>query len=127
VVDQSQDQRFILENPNIDTSRLVVYVKGINDSGVGREYFKVDNILRLNKNSEIYLIQEVQDERYELLFGDGYFGKELENNSVITAKYIVTDGERGNGAANFDFQGNFVDASNIRVIPSGTIPIHTIE
>ena len=127
VVDQSQDQRFILENPNIDTSRLVVYVKGINDSGVGREYFKVDNILRLNKNSEIYLIQEVQDERYELLFGDGYFGKELENNSVITAKYIVTDGERGNGAANFDFQGNFVDASNIRVIPSGTITINTIE
>jgi hypothetical protein len=73
------------------------------------------------------LIQEVQDERYELLFGDGYFGKELENNSVITAKYIVTDGERGNGAANFDFQGNFVDASNIRVIPSGTITINTIE
>ena len=127
VVDQSQDQRFILENPNIDTSRLVVYVKGINDSGVGREYFKVDNILRLNKNSEIYLIQEVQDERYELLFGDNYFGKKLENNSVITAKYIVTDGERGNGAANFDFQGNFVDASNIRVIPSGPITINTIE
>jgi hypothetical protein len=102
-------------------------VKGINDSGVGREYFKVDNILRLNKNSEIYLIQEVQDERYELLFGDNYFGKKLENNSVITAKYIVTDGERGNGAANFDFQGNFVDASNIRVIPSGPITINTIE
>ena len=127
VVDKSQDQRFILDNPNIDTSRLVVYVKGINDSGLGREYFKVDNILRLNKNSEIYLIQEVQDERYELLFGDGYFGKELENNAVVTAKYIVTDGERGNGAANFDFQGNFVDASNIRVIPSGTITINTIE
>jgi len=125
-VDQSQDQRFILENPNIDTATLVVYVKGINDSGLGREYYKVDNILRINKNSEIYLIQEVQDEKYELLFGDGYFGKKLENNSVITAKYIVTDGERGNGAANFDFQGNFVDASNIRVIPSGSITVNTI-
>lgn len=126
-VDNSQDQRFILENPNIDISRLVVYVKGINDSGVGREYYKVDNILRLDKNSEIYLVQEVQDEKYELLFGDGYFGKKLDNNSVITAKYIVTDGERGNGASAFDFQGNFVDASNIRVIPSGSITINTIE
>jgi hypothetical protein len=126
-VDNSQDQRFILENPNIDISRLVVYVKGINDSGVGREYYKVDNILRLDKNSEIYLVQEVQDEKYELLFGDGYFGKKLDNNSVITAKYIVTDGERGNGATVFDFQGNFVDASNIRVIPSGSITINTIE
>jgi len=126
-VDQSQDQRFILENPNIDTSTLVVYVKGINDSGLGREYYKVDNILRINKNSEIYLIQEVQDEKYELLFGDGYFGKKLENNAVITAKYIITDGERGNGASNFDFQGNFVDASNIRVIPSGPITVNTIN
>jgi len=127
VVDQSQDQRFILENPNIDTSRIVVYVKGINDSGLGREYFKVDNILNINKNSEIYLIQEVQDEKYELLFGDGYFGKKLENNSIITVRYIVTDGEEGNGPTNFAFQGNFVDASNIRVIPNGRITINTIE
>jgi len=126
-VDNSQDQRFILDNPNIDIANLVVYVKGINDTGIGREYYKVDNILRLDKNSEIYLVQEVQDEKYELLFGDGYFGKKLDNNSVITAKYIVTDGERGNGASVFDFQGNFVDASNIRVIPSGTITINTIE
>jgi hypothetical protein len=127
IVNNSQDQRFILENSNIDISRLVVYVKGVNDSGVGREYYKVDNILKLDKNSEIYLTQEVQDEKYELLFGDGYFGKKLENNSIITAKYIVTDGERGNGASTFDFQGNFVDASNIRVIPSGSITINTIE
>jgi len=127
-VDTSQDQRFILDNPNIDTANLVVYVKGFGDSGVGREYYRVDNILQLNKNSEIYLIQEVQDEKYELLFGDGYFGKKLENNSVITAKYIVTDGERGNGASRFDFQGNFVDSSNVRVlIQSGSVVVNTIE
>jgi hypothetical protein len=126
-IDKSTDQRFILENPNIDAETIVVYVKGVNDSGLGREYFKVDNILKLDKNSEIYFIQEVQDEKYELLFGDGYFGKELENNSVITVKYIVTDGERGNGPSNFDFQGNFVDASNIRVTPSGSITINTIQ
>jgi len=106
---------------------MVVYVKGVNDTGLGREYFQVDNILNLNKNSEIYLIQEVQDERYELLFGDGYFGRKLENQSIITVKYIVTDGETGNGAASFDFQGNFVDSSNVRVIPSGPITVNTIQ
>jgi hypothetical protein len=127
-VDTSQDQRFILDNPNIDTANLVVYIRGFGDSGVGREYYRVDNILQLNKNSEIYLIQEVQDEKYELLFGDGYFGKKLENNSVITAKYIVTDGERGNGASRFDFQGNFVDSSNVRVlVQSGSVVVNTIE
>jgi len=126
-VNTSQDQRFILDNPNIDTSTMVVYVKGINDTGLGREYTKVDNILRLSKTSEIYLIQEVQDERYEILFGDGFFGKKLENNSVITVKYIITDGQTGNGATSFDFQGNFVDSSNVRVTPSGTVTVNTIQ
>jgi len=127
LVNSSVDQRFILDNPNIDASTIVTYVRGINDTGLGREYHRVDNILNLNKNSEIYLIQEVQDERYELLFGDGYFGKELENNSVVTVKYVVTDGEAGNGPAAFDFQGNFVDESNIRVIPSASVPVTTVQ
>ena len=127
LVNTSTDQRFIIDNPNIDAATIRVYIKGINDSGLGREYHKVDNILNLNKNSEIYLIQEVQDERYELLFGDGYFGRELENNAVITVRYIVTDGEAGNGPSSFDFQGNFVDESDVRLIPSATVPITTIQ
>ena len=52
----------------------------------------VDNILNIDKNSEIFLAQEVQDEKYEILFGDGLFGRKLENGSNITARYIVTDG-----------------------------------
>jgi len=73
------------------------------------------------------LIQEVQDEKYELLFGDGYFGKKLENNAIVTARYIVTEGTEGNGPTNFAFQGSFVDASNLRVIPSRRITINTID
>ena len=61
IVDGSLDQRFILNNSFIDTSTISVYVKGINDSGVGVEYFSVDNILEVNSNSKIYLLQEVQD------------------------------------------------------------------
>ena len=127
LVDTSIDQRFVLDNPNIDTSTITVYVKGINDTGLGREYSKIDNILNIDKNSEIFLIQEVQDERYELLFGDGYFGKELENNAVITVRYIITDGESGNGPSVFDFQGNFLDQSNVRVIPTASVPVTTIQ
>ena len=127
LVDTSIDQRFVLDNPNIDTSTITVYVKGINDTGLGREYSKIDNILNIDKNSEVFLIQEVQDERYELLFGDGYFGKELENNAVITVRYIITDGESGNGPSVFDFQGNFLDQSNIRVIPTASVPVTTIQ
>ena len=127
LVNTAQDQRFLLDNPNIDTSTIRVFVKGINDTGLGREYKMVDNILNIDKNSEIFLIQEVQEERYELLFGDGYFGKKLENNAVVTVRYIVTDGESGNGPSIFDFQGNFVDEGSIRVIPSGSVPVTTVQ
>jgi hypothetical protein len=112
VVDGSLDQRFILNNSFIDTSTISVYVKGINDSGLGIEYSSVDNILEVNSTSRIYLLQEVQDEKYELLFGDGLIGQKLENNAVITVNYIVTDGEDGNGAASFSFSGSIRNANN---------------
>ena len=124
VVDGSLDQRFVLDNPNIDTSTISVYVKGINDSGLGSEYSLVENILSIDSTSEIYLIQEVQDEKYELLFGDGRFGKKLENNSVITVHYIVTNGKEGNGCANFSFQGNLRSPSDVPV-SLGTVSVTT--
>jgi hypothetical protein len=127
VVDGSLDQRFVLDNSFIDTSTIVVKVKGLSDSGEGREYSRVDNILNINKNSEIYLIQEVQDEKYELLFGDGYFGKKLENGTIITVSYIITDGEDGNGAANFSFSGRFLDSLSNTVIPTNTISVTTVN
>jgi hypothetical protein len=124
VVDGSLDQRFLLDNPNIDTSTISVYIKGINDSGLGIEYSLVENILNIDSKSEIYLIQEVQDEKYELLFGDGKFGKKLENNAVITVHYIVTNGKDGNGCSNFSFQGNLRSSSD-QPISLGTVSVTT--
>ena len=126
VVDGSLDQRFILQNPFIDTSTIVVKVKGASDSGEGREYELAQNILNLNKTSEIYLLQEVQDEKYELLFGDGYFGKKLENGAIITVSYIVTDGTEGNGAKNFAYSGRVVDNLSNIIVPSADVSISTI-
>jgi len=111
-VDGSLDQRFLLDNPFIDIQTIVVKVKFDGESGTGREYSLVDNIIGVDSDSEIYLIQEVQDEKYELLFGDGIFGKKLENGTEITVTYIVTDGELGNGAENFSFAGTFINSLN---------------
>ena len=111
-VDGSLDQRFLLDNPFIDIQTIVVKVKFDGESGTGREYSLVDNIIGVDSDSEIYLIQEVQDEKYELLFGDGIFCKKLENGTEITVTYIVTDGELGNGAENFSFAGTFINSLN---------------
>ena len=126
-VDTSKDQRFIIDSPNIDSSTIRSYVSGLSDAGKGRKYSVVDNILKLDKNSEIYLIQEIQDEKYELLFGDGLFGKKLENNSDIFVSYIVTDGETGNGPSEFSFQGTFMDQNGTLLQPSDNVTITTIQ
>ena len=126
-VDTSIDQRYILDNPNIDTSTVRVYVSGVNDTGLGREFKHIDNILNIDKYSEIFLMQEVQENRYEIMFGDGYFGKELETGNIITVRYIVTDGSAGNGPAIFDFQGNFTDEKNIRAIPTASVSVNTVQ
>ena len=126
VVDGSLDQRFTLDNPYIDTSTINVYVRGVSDSGLGREYKKIDNILNVKSTSETYLIQEIQDERYELLFGDGIFGKKLENNSVITVSYIVTDGKEGNGPSVFSFSGSFTGSATEIITPTVTPNINTV-
>ena len=118
IVNGSLDQRFILDNSFIDTSTIIVYVKGPSDSGNGNQYRLVENIFEINSSSETFLIQEVQDEKYELLFGDGIFGRKLENDSVVTVTYIVTNGKEGNGASSFAFAGSFTDDAGVVISPS---------
>ena len=125
-VNTSVDQRFIIDTPNIDSSTLRVFVRPVNETSQ-RKYSKVDNILKIGKLSEIYLVQEVEDEKYELLFGDGLFGKKLENNSTITASYIVTDGVQGNGPSSFSFQGTFTKPDGSFFSPTANITVTTVN
>jgi len=130
--DGSLDQRFILDNPNIDTSTIKVYVKGPSDGSgtLGVEYSLVDNILDVDATSEIFLIQEVQDERYELLFGDGIIGKKIENDAIITVQYIITDGDQGNGIGNgnsFSFSGRIVNPQGGSITLTATPTVSTVQ
>ena len=120
-VDTSIEQKFELQNAYIDTDSIRVYVKGQNETGRGKEYHVVDNITDIDSTSEIFLVQEIKDETYEVVFGDGVFGKKLENGSVITIEYIVTNGEEGNGVRNLAFAGSLQYADqdgNLRLVQS---------
>jgi len=120
VVDNSTNQRFILNNPNIDTNTIVVKVGT-------REYKQVDNIFAVNSDSEIYLLQEIADEKYELLFGDGIIGKKIETGTTVKVSYITTDGEDGNGPSLFSYSGTTTDSNDILVTPSGTVSVSTMN
>ena len=124
-VDASLNQKFILDNSYVDTSTIRVYVKGAQETGTGLEYTLVDNIININSESRVFLIQEIQDEKYELLFGDGFIGKKLENESTITVEYIVTDGIDGNGPSIFSFAGSIIDDQSKSVLNPGNPTVTT--
>ena len=125
IVDGSLEQRFVLDNANIDTSSIVAYV---GTPGVlGKQYKMIDNIVGISSISDTYLIQEVQDERYELLFGDGIFGRKPQNGAVITVQYVVTSGSEGNGPELFNFAGNFLGDNGQVITPSAIPTINTIS
>ena len=116
VVDTSQpNQRYIIPNAYVDTSTIVVSVKDTRTSTRSRVWKLVDNIVGSTPTTEQYLIQEVQDEKYELLFGDGQFGKRLENGNVVSVSYITTNGSTGNGVKNFAFAGQLIDNDGVSI------------
>ena len=130
-VDTSIRQRFILNNSSIDTSLLKVYVNEVGDGfiegSLGVERYPIDNIVSTDANSNVYLIQEVQDEKYELLFGDGLIGKKVGNNAVITANYIVTDGKDGNGARDFSFAGTIKAPSQFTQLEDTVVTVNSVK
>ena len=120
------NQKYILPNPFIDTSTIRVSVQNTAQSTTQNEYKLVDSIVGINSTSQIYLIQEISDEKYELFFGDGIFGQELHNNNRINVSYIVTNGSRGNGPKEFSFTGIIKDNNN-QVIAGNISAVTTIS
>ena len=120
------NQRYILDNSFIDTSTIKVKVKPSSSSTSHVSYKQIDNIIGITSTSSSYLLQEIEDERYELIFGDNVIGKKLSNNNFITVSYIVTDGKDGNGASEFSFVGNITNQDG-GSIDSGLIGLVSTE
>jgi len=105
-------QKFILPNVGIDLDSLVVTVRPSVDSSVSTKYSRQDELFdsvtksTINENSNIYFIQEAESEQYEVIFGDGVFGKALEDGNIVEMTYIVTNGSDGNGINSFTFAGS---------------------
>lgn len=109
-----KSQRFILDNQSIDTNTIEVRVYPSGGS-FNEPYLRADNILSVDSESKIYFLNEIEDERYELIFGDGVLGRKLENNTIIEVTYLVTSGPESNGVSTFVFSG-------VLETPLGTSP-----
>ena len=102
---RNPNQRYILPNSGIDTDLISTIVRPNETSTISVKYNLQDSLFNVNSESEVYYIQEIEDERYELIFGDGVFGKALEDGNYIQISYIVSNGDSGNGIGQFTFSG----------------------
>ncbi len=125
VVDQSfnfstanVNQRFILSNAGIDLDTLEVNVRPSATSSLRSAYTRQDSLFDANSGSSItgksliYYLQEIEDEQYEVIFGDGIFGKALDDGNIVEVSYIISNGPEGNGISNLAFSGRCTYSRN---------------
>ena len=138
---QNPNQKFILDNSGIDTKLLKVSVKNNQGSTSTVKYSYQDSLFDIDSTSNVFFLQEIEDERYELIFGDGVFGKELEEGNYITASYIVTSGDSANGVSQLTYGGSLqytrngvtydvtsgISLLNTELISSGGEEIESVE
>ena len=93
----NKNQRYILDNPGIDTSTLSVKVRASAGVNSFDTFTKYDGLLALNSTSAYYFVDEVEGQGYEISFGDGVYGKKLSAGNVIMIDYLTSDGNDANG------------------------------
>jgi len=118
--------RYTLDNANIDTSTLEVSVRNTESSTSSKKYVFSDTLIEVTDTSRVYFLQEVEDQRYELIFGDGVFGEKLKALNYIDVSYITTNGEDGNGISSFNFNGRIVDNNN-NLVSTGISILSTVS
>ena len=109
---RNPNQKFILPNSGIDTSLIRVSVKPTEQSTIRVKYNQQDSLFDIGKETEIYFLQEIEDERYEIIFGDGIFGKKIEEGNYIEISYLTTNGDSGNGINQFSYTGRITYTRN---------------
>ena len=104
-----RNQRFLLSNLNIDTTSIRVKVFESAQSTAFELYDYAENILNVDPGSKVFFLTEIEDENYEIQFGDGVFGRKLENGEYVEISYLTTSGPDTNGAKVFSFNGVLED------------------
>ena len=102
---RTPNQKFVLPNIGVDTDLIGVIVKPNESSTTEVKYSSQNSLFDVNSDSKVYYLQEIEDERYQIFFGDGVFGKKLEDGNFVSIDYIISSGDAANGINSFNFSG----------------------
>ena len=108
---RNPNQRFLINNIGCD-SELINVTVGINEYTEKQKYAFQNSLFSINENSRVFFLQEIEDERYEVIFGDGVFGKNLSEGNIVDISYIKTNGDSANGISQFSFTGRLTYTRN---------------
>ena len=112
-VDTSNEhQRFFIPNSFVDVSTIRAFVISDPTTNIEEEYERKFSIVDISAESKIFFVEEVQDQKYEVIFGDDVFGRQLKNGEVIRLQYVVSSGAEANNIRTFDFTGVIKGQSN---------------
>ena len=109
------DQRFLIKNKFADTTTLNVTVQNSSSDTTTVTYTKSTDLADVTSTSTVYYLEGVEDEQYEVIFGDGILGKALSTGNIVTLSYIVTSGTGSNGATSFSLSGNIAGSSSATI------------
>ena len=115
-VDSSDvDQKFIIPSSNADTSTLKVSVQNSSADTSTSTYSLAGGYNAVTSTSKVYFIQEGQDNKYEVYFGDGINGAALQDGNIVILQYVVTNKDASNGASSFSLSGNIGGFTNVNI------------
>lgn len=120
------DQKFILDNQNIDISTLKVEVQEDPEKEYNTFYSQANNMVKVNELSAVYWVEEVNEEYYELTFGDGLFGRKLKDGAIINTSYCISNGSKANDInANLKFNYSGRAISSFGTVVKGSASVTT--
>jgi len=109
------DQRFIIPSSNADTTTLRVQVQNSSSDTTTATYTLATGITSLDETSRVYFLQEVEDGKFEVYFGDGVIGKALADGNIVILEYVVTNKTEANGASTFTLSGAIETFSDVTI------------
>ena len=112
---QDVEQRFLINEDRVDTRTLTVKVQNSSSDSTTTTYTLADDIAAVTSTSNVYFLQEVEDGKFEVYFGDGVLGKGLSDNNIVFLQYVVSNKSEGNGATTFTSSGAIDGVTDVGV------------
>ena len=110
------NQRYLIENDLADVNTLTVSVQNSSTDSTTTTYTKASDLGAVTATSKVYYLEQAEDGKYEVIFGDGVLGNKLSDGNIISLEYIVCNGPDCIGATTFSASSTVGGESNITIV-----------